>query len=233
MRPPRTSRALSFLWGPDEGLSRLLLLLALFLFVVVPLGASARPARPVAIAIDATLCLTAVSGAFTVGSSRRRAALVAAAAVGAFVLRLLEPRFGTALHAASAFLFAIVFLALAALLLERVIRKGPVTRHRIEGAVAAYLVFALVTASLHDAIVALDPGAVRSADGSPATGADLLYLSLVTLTTIGFGDLVPVNPWSRALSSGAGLVGQLYPAILIARLVSLELAGRQTKGDGA
>ena len=230
MRGSGTARALSYLWGPEEGLSRLLVLLALFLFVVVPLGASASPGRPVVVAIDAILCLTAVSGALTVGSSRRRATLVASLAVGAFLLRFLEPDVGTLLHAASAFLFALVFLALAALLLGRVIRQGPVTRHRIEGAVATYLVLALVTASLHDAVVALDPGAVRSADGSPATGADLLYLSLVTLTTIGYGDLVPVNPWSRTLSTAAGLVGQLYPAILIARLVSLELVQRDGKG---
>lgn len=232
MRPLRTPRALAFLWGPDEGLSRFLGLLLLFLFVVVPLGASTRPARPVAVAIDATLCLTAVSGAFTVGSGRRRTALVASLAVCAFVLRLLEPEAGTLLHTVSAPLFALVFLSLAALLLARVLRQGPVTRHRIEGAVAAYLVLALVTASLHDTVLAFDPEAVRSADGSRPTGADLVYLSLVTLTTIGFGDLVPVNPWSRALSSAAGLVGQLYPAILIARLVSLELSGRQRPHDG-
>ena len=229
----RAARAVSFLWGPDRGLSRLLGLLVLFLFLVVPLGASLRPGRHVAVAIDAVLCLTAVSGAFAVGSSRRRAALVAAAATAAFVLRLLEPAPGTSLHAVSAFLFAFVFLAVTALLLGRVAREGPVTRERIEGAVAAYLVLALVIASLHDAIVAIDPDAVRTPEGSPATGADVLYLSLVTLTTIGYGDLVPVNPWSRALSTCAGLVGQLYPAILLARLVSLELAGKQTKGDGA
>lgn len=229
----RAARAVSFLWGPDRGLSRLLGLLVLFLFLVVPLGASLRPGRLVAVAIDGVLCLTAVSGAFTVGSSRRRASFVAGAAGTAFALRLLEPGLGTALHAVSASLFAFVFLALTVLLLGRVVRQGPVTRERIEGAVAAYLVFALVIASLHDAIVAIDPEAVRTPNGSSATGADLLYLSLVTLTTIGYGDLVPVNAWSRALSTGAGLVGQLYPAILIARLVSLELAGRQAKGDGA
>jgi hypothetical protein len=223
----------SSLWGQEEGLSRFLGLLLLFLFVVVPLGASTRPARPVAVAIDATLCLTAVSGALTVGRGRRHTVVVTAAAVVAFALRLFEPAAGSGGHAISAVLFGIIFLSLAGLLLGRVLQEGPVTRHRIEGAVAAYLVFALVSASCHDAIGAVDPGAVRSSDGSPVTGADLLYLSLVTLTTIGYGDLVPANPWSRSVSTLTGLIGQLYPAILIARLVSLELAERNSKGGCA
>jgi hypothetical protein len=54
----------------------------------------------------------------------------------------------------------------------------------------------------------------------------LIYFSFVTLTTVGYGDMAPIHPLTRSLATLEALVGQLYPAILIARLVSLELHAR-------
>jgi hypothetical protein len=53
------------------------------------------------------------------------------------------------------------------------------------------------------------------------------YFSVVTLTTLGFGDITAVSPTSRELVMFEALIGQLYPAIIIARLVTLELHTRQ------
>jgi hypothetical protein len=50
-----------------------------------------------------------------------------------------------------------------------------------------------------------------------------LYFSFVTLTTVGYGDLVPVAPAARSLATLEALLGQLYPAIILARLVSLQI----------
>jgi hypothetical protein len=51
-----------------------------------------------------------------------------------------------------------------------------------------------------------------------------MYFSLVTLTTVGFGDVSAVHPVARSLVTLEGVIGTLYPAILIARLVSLHIA---------
>ena len=51
------------------------------------------------------------------------------------------------------------------------------------------------------------------------------YFSFVTLTTVGYGDITPVHPVARVLAIGEALVGQLYPAVLIGRLVSLQIIG--------
>ncbi|HEY7534991.1 MAG TPA: potassium channel family protein, partial [Thermodesulfobacteriota bacterium] len=59
--------------------------------------------------------------------------------------------------------------------------------------------------------------------------AKLLYFSFVTLTTVGYGDITAVHPVSRSLAMLEGLIGQLFPAILIARLVSMELYYRRLK----
>lgn len=58
---------------------------------------------------------------------------------------------------------------------------------------------------------------------------DVLYFTVVSLTTVGYGDITPVHPVARSLAVLEALTGQLYPAILLARLVSLEV---QTRGNG-
>jgi hypothetical protein len=50
-----------------------------------------------------------------------------------------------------------------------------------------------------------------------------MYFSLVTLTTVGFGDISAVHPLARSLVMLEAVIGTLYPAILIARLVSLQI----------
>jgi hypothetical protein len=55
----------------------------------------------------------------------------------------------------------------------------------------------------------------------------LTYFSFATLTTVGYGDVLPVHPLARSLSSLEAIIGQLYPATLLARLVTLELEDRR------
>ena len=59
--------------------------------------------------------------------------------------------------------------------------------------------------------------------------ARLTYFSFVTLTTVGYGDILPTSLVTRSLANIEGLMGTLFPAILIARLVSMEIAARETK----
>jgi hypothetical protein len=55
----------------------------------------------------------------------------------------------------------------------------------------------------------------------------MLYLSLSTLTTTGYGDIVAVDPFARSLSNLESVLGQFYLAITVAHLVTLELADRR------
>jgi len=56
--------------------------------------------------------------------------------------------------------------------------------------------------------------------------AFLLYFSVVTLTTLGYGDIAPAVPAARMLCSLEAVIGQLFVAVFIARLVSLHIGGR-------
>jgi voltage-gated potassium channel Kch len=61
-------------------------------------------------------------------------------------------------------------------------------------------------------------------EDGPAVIAHALYFSFVTLTTAGYGDVIPLHPITRSLSSLEAVVGQLFPATIVARIVTLELA---------
>ena len=70
------------------------------------------------------------------------------------------------------------------------------------------------------------PASIESVFGPTSTEFNLLYFSFVAMTTIGFGDIVPVAPPARGLAALEGLLAQLYLTIIIARLVGLEIANR-------
>jgi voltage-gated potassium channel Kch len=109
-----------------------------------------------------------------------------------------------------------------------------VTGHRIRGAIVTYLLIGLVFSLAYSLIDALVPGsfAVAGSATTPVAGgaeSDLrwVYYSLVTLTTLGYGDITPISELARRLAVLEALIGQLFVAVLIARLVSLEIAHRK------
>lgn len=112
--------------------------------------------------------------------------------------------------------FSIVCLAL----LARVFRPGRVTAHRILGAVAVYVLLGVAWGTAFQLLVVIRPDAVL-AGSQPASLDEAMWLSFITLTTTGYGDVLPTSPMARSLAVFEAIVGVLYPAILISRLVSL------------
>jgi voltage-gated potassium channel Kch len=107
-----------------------------------------------------------------------------------------------------------------------VLRSGPVTRRRIEGAIAAYVLLGVTWAQAYEMVALAHAGAFAGRVDDTGGFTGWLYYSFVTLTTVGYGDIVPVHPIARSLAVLEALTGQLYPAILLARLVSLEVTSR-------
>lgn len=71
----------------------------------------------------------------------------------------------------------------------------------------------------------------------PAGASSLYYFSFVTLTTVGFGDIVPATDWLRAVTVLEGLFGQIFLVVLVARLVGLQVSQdvrvREDEGERA
>jgi voltage-gated potassium channel Kch len=123
----------------------------------------------------------------------------------------------------------LVFSALTWVVAHAVYAPGRITFHRLQGAIVIYLTLATIFAAAYSLIWELNPSAFANLV-APAGGAEevgnMLYFSLTTLTTTGYGDIVPVDPFARSLANLESVIGPFYLAITVARLVTMELADR-------
>ena len=105
-----------------------------------------------------------------------------------------------------------------------VFRKGPVSGSRLQGAIAAYLLMGLGWAHAYVIFARNHPQSFVTSDATPPTVAGWTYFSFITLTTVGYGDIIPKAPVARMLAVAEALAGQLYLAVLVARLVALQVS---------
>jgi hypothetical protein len=114
-------------------------------------------------------------------------------------------------------LFAMLFFALLCLfLLTSVLGTDRITRDTIFGAIGIYLALGVTWALSYQLVDALHPGALSAAHSEMT----YLYFSFVTLATLGYGDITPLIPATELMAVFEAVTGQLYLAVLIARLVS-------------
>jgi hypothetical protein len=211
----------------ERSLTALVVLEAIALFVVAPLAA--KGVAPFAVDVAIAIAIVAAVLAVVWGNRAAVAAVVLAAVVEllATALRVARPSEGTEVLDVAAAL--ILLIALTVVLVIAVFGPGRVTIHRILGAVAIYLNTAAAFALAYRIIdvlgaAAFTPPAVLSAHHAIPS---LIYFSFATLTTSGYGDIVPLDPFARSLANLEAVIGQLYPATLLARLITLELETRR------
>jgi ion channel len=212
----------------DWGLTLLLALQICAIFFAAPLAAAGLP---IARALADMLVLAVLTIVVTL-SQRWGAIVVILLALAAIAASLLPsagwpPVLTIALRRGGDIL---AFSALAWVVAHAVYAPGRITFHRLQGAVVVYLTAATIFASAFGLIWELSPDAfvdLRAPAGSPKEIATMLYFSLTTLTTTGYGDIVAVDPFARSLANFEAVLGQFYLAITVARLVTLELADRR------
>lgn len=105
-------------------------------------------------------------------------------------------------------------------IVRRIIRHTVVTAETLLGAVAVYLLLGFSFASIYSLIGLFAPSPFF-ADYPHPEATDYLFFSYTTLTTVGYGNLVPAGNIGRMFSMGEALLGQIYLVIVVARLVSL------------
>jgi len=104
--------------------------------------------------------------------------------------------------------------------------NSDVTNDTIRGAFCAYLLMGLAWASAYQLVALFQPGAINFGTGPEITETqNFTYYSFVVLTTLGFGDITPVSGVARSLTWIEAVVGQLFIATIIARLVGVRMRG--------
>jgi Ion channel len=173
--------------------------------------------------------LVIIGGALVISGNRIALGLMSVAFVANFAVfffRLFYP-WPYNLHLlAGAWL--IIAVTLGVVVAQAVFGSGRITYHRIVGAILLYLLIAVAFATLFAVVGLSIPDAFKGIafEDDSALASSLFYLSFVTLTSTGYGDIVPMHPLARSLCNIESIVGQLYPATILARLVTLELEMR-------
>jgi hypothetical protein len=211
----------------DPLLTALAIMLALLLFVFGPMQAAGITWAHffgIAFAFVVLATVFIVSGSvIAVGGIFVSIVLV----VTATVLRLGQPSALDIYLEATSWLITGVTLAIVTA--RAVFAPGQITFHRVIGAVLLYLTIGLIFVAFYAYVSLLEPNAFT---GLPplkddlSVAGNLIYFSFVTLTSVGYGDIVPLHPYARGLANVEAIFGQLYPATLLARLVTLELESR-------
>lgn len=213
----------------DQILTILTILLALLMFVLAPLFAIGSV---IAQELAVLVTLVLIVGAATISGSVP-AVLLLLVAVGlnlvVVISRLTDARSTLDLYLAAA-AWLIFAVTLGWIVARAVFGRGRVSYHRIIGAVFLYLLIALAFSSLFIFVGLSIPDAFSGIkfEDTPALTSTLFYFSFVTLTSTGYGDLYPVHPIARSLCNLETILGQLYPATLLARLVSLETGSQSS-----
>lgn len=216
-------------WNEDRSLSALLFYLSINTFLIVPFAHF----RAGELSFAVVYSLILLSGVFAIGDNLK-------AKIGVFVLAILSflaqwaLRFQDVLflHFADDILAVLFFLALIVIVLRHIFREGDVTFHRIQGAIAVYLLIGLVFSRAYHFIYLLDPVSFQMTDlqlDAETYYSRFVYFSFVTLTTLGYGDITALHLGAKSLVMIEGLFGQLFPAIMITRLVTLEIEHRKNR----
>ncbi len=178
--------------------------------------------------LEALLLLTMGAAAYSLGGRKRRTKGMIGLAVGASLLRI-----GWLIQGDTRWMLAFLLLAIPFyigvvwVLLRSMFRpNGRVTSDTLLGAFSGYLLIALIWTMAYSALEMVVPGSFTSGQSSITQMQQFerfIGFSFATLTTVGYGNLAPATPRADALSSLEAVIGQFYMAVVIARLVAMQI----------
>jgi hypothetical protein len=184
--------------------------------------------------LDIVFLVILLSGIYAISERKNifiTSLLLAIIGFGATVLNYSLMSVSLRVTAASA--YGLFFILMAVAILTTIIKTKKVTIETIYASICVYLLLGIIWTMMYSAIEIIEPGSFLSGgasvidfSGDPVRRnvfANFIYYSFVTLTTLGYGDIIPVSPQARALSSLEAVVGQLYIAVLIAGLVGMHI----------
>lgn len=211
-------------WTEESGLTSILVLLCISNFIITPFFEKGQLLNILIRIIWLTILFTGIITLSENRLQRRFFYIIPILLILVNVLRYFKE--SSFLTYADLVADIAVFSLLIGMVFIKVFEKGPVTFHRIVGAVAVYMLIGNLWADVFQFLYIHLPGSIQLASpDSPDVikPATFIYFSYTTLTTTGFGDILPVHTITRTLVIIEQLIGVFYPTILIGRLVSLTI----------
>lgn len=122
------------------------------------------------------------------------------------------------------------FVLIILLILDYIFRQVQVTREVLFAAIVVYMLFGLMWSVIFRFLEISQPGSFHLPQGQLSDFPGIfLYYSFVTLTTLGYGDIAPISAPARSLAILEATTGQMYVAVLIARLMGMHISQSKQK----
>jgi hypothetical protein len=206
----------------------------LLLFVITPFVETLRYGL---VLMSIGVATVIVSGTYAVSERRRLFAItliVAAAAVATTCLLVVMQREWIVIASDGLLLLLLGLFSVG--ILGDVLRRGRISANKIYGAICVYLLIGAAWGLAYAIMQLIDPASFSGLVGTGNSdyvgrAMQIRYFSFTTLTTLGFGDIVPRSPVARTLSMLEAVMGQIYLTVLIARLVGLHIVQASARGD--
>ena len=210
-----------------EKAGSILLASLLLMVLVVPIAIGGERSDSI---LRAALGLAAIACVGIMSDVRWALAAMVTIAVAHELVHLPEPALITALQ--SQIVVALQLALIAGFVVRNLLRVRQATADTVASAISGYLLIAMLWAIFFSITELVSPGSYLvhdvPASQHPMGQSAFFYYSLVTISTLGYGDIVPGNPRAGLLATLESVVGQFYIAILVARIVSLQITTRRT-----
>lgn len=200
-----------------------------FLAISITLTLGLRPflegAVGIEVLMDIFMTLILISGLYAASQSKRLFSVGLLIAFPAFVAHWMSYLANVPFSAlAGKICSAIFFTFMVVLVLNYLSEEKEITADVIACAICGYLLIGLMWANFFSVLEILQPGSFSFPAGASAEASHFTYYSYVTLTTLGFGDITPITDQARSISALEAIVGPIYLAILVARLVGMSIS---------
>lgn len=203
-----------------------LMLVALIALVVFYPSADGHPFETLILLMLGAFTL--IGGLWAVAD--RRSTLIVGVALGipCFLFNSTPVLGHHSFHALSGLFSVSFYLYITVHLINNVLRAPRVTTDIIAGSIAIYLLLGITWAVFYTAIDSFLPGSFTATaplgnkESSAFAHADFIYFSFCTISTLGYGDIVPVRPLARSFAFLEAMTGVIYIAVFVGRIVSLH-----------
>lgn len=178
------------------------------------------------ILLDIFLSAILLSGIYAVSQNKRHLVIAAILALPMLILVWTTQFTPIPLWKLLKNLFLVLFFVFSiVIMMSSIFKAERVTADVIYAAIVVYLYLGLVWSMIFSILESVCPGSFSTAQNHMGDNLlDFTYYSYVTLTTLGYGDIVPLTAQAKSFSMLEAIIGQLYLVVLVARLVGLQIS---------